>query len=269
MSRRFAERCRSVTPTDPVRFSAVVNKAFSLANGRIHEEVDKLRIVIGAGADQPWMRRSDVWKFFPRSTGTDFFVTSASLQSEMKGTVHLKRAHFGFNKPFREAMPESWIGSIPPSRLYHTLEIRDLAEGEYQHLFAVAVPGFALLKTPLPLEAGKKHILVDPHPAGFEATFGLTVVQGDWRQVAIEGESDRFVGLLVGERGRHALISVTVQAYSDPDAVIANMNRNLGLIDAKGKPTPEELSAHLWMERGEEEPIRMIELHGIQANKRS
>jgi hypothetical protein len=253
------------------------NRAFTLRDGEIHQEVDALRLAIAdrdiaEGGDGPLLRRSAVWKFRTQRTGTHFFVTSFGIQSEMKGTVHPTEAHFGFSKPM-EQIPETWIGPPPSSRHFHVLRIRDLQDGEYQHVMGVSIPGFALLETPQPFDRGKIVTWSNPHPRDCQVTFGLTVVQGDWkkyRDALLEESSDSsvLVGLLTGDSERFGLVSFNLTKYSDAQSVIANMERNLALISQGATPKipEEELSVLLWMEREENDPIRMIELGGVRAS---
>jgi len=241
----------------------MANQAYTLKNGEIDEEVDVLRLLIGAGEDEPFMRRSSVWKFFMGKRGHDFFVTSSSIQGEMKGTVHLTRAQFGFTaqSPYP---PKSWVGTPPLNRHYHTLDIPNLADGDFQHIFAISFPGFALLQTPQPLEPNKHTVRIEPPTATAEITFALTLVQGDWRQFQTAGENERYVGLLTGDTDRHALVSISCYRLTDATQTYKNMERNLALIDTQSRELPDgELSALLWLERQPNDPIRIIELGSI------
>ncbi|HYD88869.1 MAG TPA: hypothetical protein VEA80_15450 [Vitreimonas sp.] len=249
----------STTPTQP-------NKAYWLKDGEVVEQVDQLRLAIGAGEAAPDMRRSAVWKFSTRKKTTDFFVTANTIQGDMKGSVHRTRAHFGFADPSTE--PEAWVGPPLHSRHYHVLEFNELAAGEYRNVMRVGLPGFALMPKPLPIEPKKRIHLIAPPPHDHEITFGMTVVEGDWRQ--FEPDVGQYVGLLTGSADRHALISVRLMRYDDVDAVIANMKRNLALIDTHGRAIPEEdLSVLLWMNRAPDQHITMIELNGVRWQPKS
>lgn len=248
------------------------NRAFTLRDGKIQQEVDAIRLAVG---DRPFdkpdgspiLRKSGVWKFRTAKNGTHFFLTSSGLQSEMKGTVHLTEAHFGLNEHVEETS-DSWIGPIPSSRHFHTLRIRELAEGEYQHVFGIAIPGFALMETPQAFDRGKIVTWSDPHPFDTEVTFGLTVVQGDWRQFLGTESPSTFIGLLTGDADRHALVSFTLNKYPDVSAAIANMQRNLGLIGLGNRQLPiEELSTIFWMDREVDDPIKIIELNSVRHAK--
>lgn len=245
------------------------NRAYTLRDGEIHQEVDAVRLAIAdrsieSEIEGPLLRRSAVWKFRSAHNGTHFFVTSSHLQGDMKGTVHPSEAHFGFSSPSPDF--RTWVGPKPASRHLHRLRIRDLSEGEFQNIFVVHLPGFALMPKPLPFDPKKIVTWSDPHPPESEVMFSLTVVQGNWRQFSFQEEGQVPVGLLTGSEDRHALISFGLSRYPDKDAAIANMKRNLGLIQAPADHSfPEDLTAVLWMERGEEDPIRMIELHGVSA----
>lgn len=240
------------------------NKVFILKDGQIESEVDSLRLTIGAGPDAPELRRSGVWKFMTRDKGTDFFVTSNAIQSEMKGSMHRTRAHFGLSKSLATP-PEAWVGELPQSRHYHVLEIPELAEGDYKHVLRVAFPGFALLSAPQPLQPGKRITLIEPPSPNHEISLGITVVEGDWHQFQPERDSDKYVGLLTGDSDRYALVSVMHRAFSDTKAVIQNINRNLGLIDSRDREIPDkELSTLLWMDREPDQPISIIELNNVR-----
>lgn len=239
------------------------NGAFLLRNGEITEEVDAIRLTIGAGPQQPGMRRSCVWKFRSRKDKTDFFVTSDSIQGEMKGTIHRTRAHFGFSDP-SGAQPKSWTGSPLGNRHLHVVDIRDLRPGDYQHVMRVSFPGFALLPTPLALKPGKPVLQLDPPQPGTELTVGATIVEGDWRRFSkpMNGE---YVGLLTGDSDRYLLISITYVVYEDPESARRNMNRNLGRVDAPNVDAREgNLGVLLFMDRAEDQPITMIELNGVR-----
>jgi hypothetical protein len=245
------------------------NRAYTLRNGEVFQQVDALRLAIAdravdSGIDGPLLRKSAVWKFRTARNGTHFFVTSSHLQNDMKGTVHPTEAHFGFSRPDEKF--DKWIGPKPASRHLHRLKVRNLKDGEHQHIFVIHLPGFALLRKPLPFDEGKIVTWSDPHPSDCEVTFSLTIVQGDWTQfVAIEGQFVT-VGLLTGADDRHALISFGVLKYEDKEAAIANMQRNLGLIQGREMdPINGELTALLWMDRQEDEPVRIIELSGVRA----
>ena len=144
------------------------------------------------------------------------------------------------------------------------MNIPVLKDGEFKHVFGVSIPGFALMQAPQPVDKGKIITGSEPHPPHCEVTFGLTVIQGDWKQFIVAGEGQAFVGLLTGDGDRHALISLNLQPYPDPKAAFENMQRNLALIDySNSKLLGEDLSMLLWMERNPEDAILMTELHNI------
>lgn len=244
------------------------NRAYTIRSGEIHQRVDVVRLAVAdrhveSNSEGPLGRRSAVWKFWPARRGNHFFVTSSHLQTDMKGTVHPKVAHFGFSQ--HQESYENWLGPQPESRHLHKLKIRDLREGDHQHILFVQIPGFALMSTPQPFDPGKIVTWSDPHPPNFEVTFALTVVQGDWRSFAASEGNFVTIGLLTGENDRHALISFGIAKYEDVSVAMANMERNLALIpnfDTGNKS--EELTAVFWMERQDHEPIRIVELSAIE-----
>lgn len=246
------------------------NKAFTLRDGDIHQEVDAVRLAvsdqaIGTGGKNLVMRRSATWKFRSQKRGTHFFVTSNGIQAEMKGTIHPTEALFGYSLPIRD-MDRTWLGPLPASRHLHVLKINDLKDGESQDVMGISLPGFALMKKPLPFDAGKIVTWSDPHPPNFEVTYGLTVAQGDWRECIAQRPDQVFVGLLTGDSARSALISFNINPYPDVGAAMANMKRNLAFIDVRGGELPVgELTTMFWMDRNDADSIRMIELNGIVA----
>jgi hypothetical protein len=248
------------------------NRAYTLRDGQPFREVDALRLAIADRSiedkvDRPLMRRSGVWKFRTARNGTHFFVTSSNLQGDMKGTVHPTAAHFGFSSPDEKF--ESWVGPKPESRHLHKLKVRDLKDGEHQHIFIVHLPGFALMPEPLPFDKGKIVTWSDPPPPDFEVTFALTVIHGDWSQFLVTDPRFVSVGLMTGADDRHALVSFGLERYPDREAAVANMQRNLGLIQADGEPVKGDLTSFLWMEREENDPIRIIELSGVRCVPRT
>lgn len=245
------------------------NRAYTLRNGEPFQQVDALRLAIAdrsveSGLEGPLLRKSAVWKFRTARNGTHFFVTSSHLQNDMKGTVHPTEAHFGFSRP--DESFEKWIGPKPASRHLHTLKVRDLKDGEHQHIFVIHLPGFALMPTPLPFDPGKIVTWSDPHPSDSEVTFSLTVIQGDWTDFVTNEGPFVSVGLLTGAEDRHALVSFGVLKYEEKEAAVANMQLNLQLIQGREiDPTDGDLTALLWMNRQEDEPVRIIELSGVRA----
>ena len=244
------------------------NKAYTLRDGEIYQEVDAIRLAIADRAldgfdGKPIMRRSAVWKFRPHSKGSDFTITSSGIQKDMKGTVHLSEAHFGLVKHVHES-DNSWVGPIPSSRHFHTLSIRNLNDGEFQNILGISLPGFALMQNPQCFENGKIVTWADPHPPNTEVTFGLTVVQRDWRSFLNRSDCQAFVGLLTGDGNRFALISYNLNPLPDAKASLENMQRNLNLIRTPSeKFTDEELTVLFWIDRKPEDPIKIIELSGI------
>lgn len=251
---------------------ALRNRAFTLSRGDIHEEVDSVRVAIAdravrEGGNYPVRRRSAVWKYFPQKTGSHFFVTSSGIQKDMKGTVHPGEAHFGFSK---DIGPDnsSWVGPLPSTRHLHVLKIRDLKEGEYQHVFAVSIPGFGLMQTAQAFDKGKVVTWSDPHPYNYEVTYGLTVVEGDWREFTTTTPGRVFIGLLTGDANRHALISFSVYPYQDLKAAIDKMQQNLDRIESRDREvSDQECSVLLWMNREADEPIRIVELNNVRAKR--
>ena len=52
--------------------------------------------------------------------------------------------------------------------------------------------------------------------------------------------------------------------WVNPKEEFDNLNRNLALVPTGEKEIQEDLSAHLWMQRNDGDPIRIVELHGLR-----
>ena len=214
-------------------------------------------------------RLSDIWKIWVGGDAS-FYMTCSVLQKGMKLSIHQDIALWGFTSQDYKRYSEGGF-NIGPNRIHERFPISFQETNKVRTVASVHFPTKWLLNKTLPWPGPKRGVLyMQPVPIGYAICVSLQVGLTDKFPLNFNGLSKgvKVLGIMrCGESKRTLLLTQHVYAFPEREIEESLFPKFKGLsrealLTKELPPNGTEVGAVIVAERSEEEPIKLLEIHG-------